>query len=389
MLGVQVASALRDLYGRNGAETISGLCGTRVVLAAPGPGHRAVVGRQPRAERDRGGLRGVLLRRQHHPRRGEPDASHRELRALALPSEIMRLENLSGYLKFPGPFPVACDPPQIRLPSRRRPSGSCRVRRTGRSRAARPDERGYRAIGAGGRRPCGDGGIAIPALPAARRDRVRKNRSPAPEAAPDRGPLPDGPEPVPLPDEAAVRRKAPGIPRTANRRPGTARRGTAGLPATGPASRSDMVASIGAVAAPSQGASYYERDGYYAKDDPEHKEASAWAGRGAEELGLTGPVDPDTFRAVLEGRVPDGSDTRLGRQARDGEHRAPSRPRPHPLGPEVGLARRAGRRRCARGGCPRPGRRAHPRLVREERRRDPDEGFRRPAAWSAPAARRR
>ena len=31
----------------------------------------------------------------------------RELRALALPSEIMRLENLHGYLKFPGPFPVA------------------------------------------------------------------------------------------------------------------------------------------------------------------------------------------------------------------------------------------------------------------------------------------
>ena len=35
VLGVQVAAALRDLYGRNGAETISGLCGTRVVLAAP------------------------------------------------------------------------------------------------------------------------------------------------------------------------------------------------------------------------------------------------------------------------------------------------------------------------------------------------------------------
>ena len=31
----------------------------------------------------------------------------RELRALALPSEIMRLANLEGYLKFPGPFPVA------------------------------------------------------------------------------------------------------------------------------------------------------------------------------------------------------------------------------------------------------------------------------------------
>ena len=77
--------------------------------------------------------------------------------------------------------------------------------------------------------------------------------------------------------------------------------------------------SIGALSSAAQGASYYERDGYYAKDDPEHRDASAWAGRGAEELGLKGPVDADTFRAVLEGRVPDGSDTRLGRRGKDGE----------------------------------------------------------------------
>ena len=80
-----------------------------------------------------------------------------------------------------------------------------------------------------------------------------------------------------------------------------------------------MVASIGAVAAPAQGASYYERDGYYAKDDAEHREASGWAGKGAEELGLTGPVDPATFRAVLEGKVPDGSGTELGRRGKNGE----------------------------------------------------------------------
>ena len=30
----------------------------------------------------------------------------RELQALALPSEIMRLPNLNGYLKVPGPYPV-------------------------------------------------------------------------------------------------------------------------------------------------------------------------------------------------------------------------------------------------------------------------------------------
>ena len=77
--------------------------------------------------------------------------------------------------------------------------------------------------------------------------------------------------------------------------------------------------SIGALGSAAQGASYYERDGYYGKDDPEHRAASAWAGKGADELGLKGPVDPDIFRAILEGRVPDGSDTRLGRRGKDGE----------------------------------------------------------------------
>ncbi len=77
--------------------------------------------------------------------------------------------------------------------------------------------------------------------------------------------------------------------------------------------------SIGALSSAAQGASYYEQDGYYEKDDPEHREASAWAGKGAEELGLTGPVDPATFRAVLEGKVPDGSGTELGRRGKDGE----------------------------------------------------------------------
>ena len=77
--------------------------------------------------------------------------------------------------------------------------------------------------------------------------------------------------------------------------------------------------SIGAVSSAAQGARYYERDGYYDRDDPAHRDGSAWAGRGAADLGLEGPVDPETFRAVLEGRVPDGSGTRLGRRGRDGE----------------------------------------------------------------------
>ena len=81
--------------------------------------------------------------------------------------------------------------------------------------------------------------------------------------------------------------------------------------------------SIGALSSAAQGASYYERDGYYANDDPDHKAASAWAGQGASNLGLDGEVDADVFRSVLEGKVPDGSDTRLGRRGKDGaiEHR--------------------------------------------------------------------
>ncbi|MDE0108763.1 MAG: relaxase domain-containing protein, partial [Bryobacterales bacterium] len=87
-----------------------------------------------------------------------------------------------------------------------------------------------------------------------------------------------------------------------------------------------MVASIGAVASPAQGVSYYEKDSYYARDSDEHRAASAWAGKGAAELGLEGPVDPETFRAVLEGEVPDGSGKRLGKRGREGEiHHRPGR----------------------------------------------------------------
>ena len=62
-----------------------------------------------------------------------------------------------------------------------------------------------------------------------------------------------------------------------------------------------MVASTGKIASPAQGISYFERNGYYAKDDPAHRDANAWSGKGAKALGLSGPVDPDAFRAVLEG----------------------------------------------------------------------------------------
>ena len=106
VLGIQVISALRDLYGRNGAETVSGLCGTRVVLAAPDQEtarwSAESLGRGEVTEYSEGLSYGASAMRD-----GVSLTQRREMRPLALPSEIMRLENLHGYLKFPGPWPVA------------------------------------------------------------------------------------------------------------------------------------------------------------------------------------------------------------------------------------------------------------------------------------------
>ena len=106
VLGVQVASALRDLYGRNGAETISGLCGTRVVLAAldrdTAQWSADSLGRSEVEEVSENVSYGANTIRD-----GVSLTPRRELRALALPADIMRLPNLHGFLKFPGAYPVA------------------------------------------------------------------------------------------------------------------------------------------------------------------------------------------------------------------------------------------------------------------------------------------
>ena len=63
---------------------------------------------------------------------------------------------------------------------------------------------------------------------------------------------------------------------------------------------------------------YFEADGYYARDDPVHRDASRWYGKAAQALGLRGPVKPKRFAQVLQGFVP-GTAVRLGR-LREGEH---------------------------------------------------------------------
>ena len=73
--------------------------------------------------------------------------------------------------------------------------------------------------------------------------------------------------------------------------------------------------------APRAGTGTGKRACYYAGDTGEHLHASAWFGRGAEALGLTGRVRARDFERVLRGEVP-GADVVL-RRNRDGaqEHR--------------------------------------------------------------------
>ena len=136
VLGIQVISALRDLYGRNGAETISGLCGTRLVLAAPdrdtAQWSADSLGRSEVEEVTEGFSYGANTIRD-----GVSLTPKRELRPLALASEIMQAQSLHGWLRFPGPLPVA----RIRLNYVNRPKAAERfVARPPASEEANPDE---------------------------------------------------------------------------------------------------------------------------------------------------------------------------------------------------------------------------------------------------------
>ena len=63
---------------------------------------------------------------------------------------------------------------------------------------------------------------------------------------------------------------------------------------------------------PSQGANYFKQENYYSKE--EAKEQSNWFGQGADALGLSGSVDSEQFKNLLEGYSPDGKKTLSGKK---------------------------------------------------------------------------
>lgn len=62
---------------------------------------------------------------------------------------------------------------------------------------------------------------------------------------------------------------------------------------------------------------YTNKDNYYVLGSMDER----WFGEGAQAMGLNGPIDKETFTAVLEGKLPDGSDlTRMS--GKENKHRA-------------------------------------------------------------------
>jgi conjugative relaxase-like TrwC/TraI family protein len=75
--------------------------------------------------------------------------------------------------------------------------------------------------------------------------------------------------------------------------------------------------SIAKIKSSAQAMTYYEMDDYYT--DPEAQ--GTWRGNGAEALGLKGSVEPDTFKSMLEGELPNGR--MLGSEDKNGRKHVP------------------------------------------------------------------
>lgn len=106
VFGVQSVSQMRELYGRDGAQTIMGMCQTWVVLRVADSETAKylsdTLGAADIQEKDESLSFGAESQRD-----GTNLASKRTERAIVLPSEIQHLPDLHGYMRVPGAYPVA------------------------------------------------------------------------------------------------------------------------------------------------------------------------------------------------------------------------------------------------------------------------------------------
>lgn len=106
VLGLQVWSAMREIYGRDGAETLSGLARTRLILSTPDK-DTADWGARGLGNAEQTRHRESISMGANTYRDGVSVSVHDEIRPLVLPTQIMNLPDLEGYLRMPQGFAVA------------------------------------------------------------------------------------------------------------------------------------------------------------------------------------------------------------------------------------------------------------------------------------------
>ena len=106
VISVQLISQLRDIYGRNGAQSISGLTKNKLIFSTPD-------NETARFCSDDLGNKEVLSNKEnisygaHEVRDGVSMYEQKELQKLVLPSEIMALPNLEFFIKLSNGLPIA------------------------------------------------------------------------------------------------------------------------------------------------------------------------------------------------------------------------------------------------------------------------------------------
>ena len=80
--------------------------------------------------------------------------------------------------------------------------------------------------------------------------------------------------------------------------------------------------SMSPIASSAVAVSYYEKDDYYAANGDDPDAQGQWFGDAADKLGLSGAVDRETFKDLLDGKLPDGTELGTVREkGGDKEHR--------------------------------------------------------------------
>ena len=106
VLGIQAQSQLREIYGIDGAQSLSSVCRTKLILAAADADtarwYADFLGRQESSRSNENVSFGANTIRD-----GVMVARQEKIEHLVIPEEILNLKSLDGFLKMPEGFPLA------------------------------------------------------------------------------------------------------------------------------------------------------------------------------------------------------------------------------------------------------------------------------------------